>query len=233
MEDTFWSSTVGRIFSFVFIIIIFGFFSFVLKSCKNGGSASCLDEICDCLRHGLRTCQRGISYCVARCTNVFKSQTGGSESASTRAEAEFSRSRASEDDLSMSADIVTISLPQEQGGVAPNYSGLFASNGARRSSSGGASTEVDVRAPPPDYSSVWSASDPTPYPAAASEGAADSGGEVAPPPNYSSVRFPSSAPDSMHSSVPPPPPDDSSAPPSYELPEPPSYDSLFNRSSTA
>ena len=137
--------------------------------------------------------------------------------------------------MSINTDIVTISGLNGQE-PAPNFSALFATNDVHRSVSGdlasGASAEIDMRAPPPDYSSVWS----SPAPANSESQAEDAGNEVTPPPHYASVRFSSATPDPLApSTLPPPPPDDRAAPPSYELPEPPSYDSLFssNNASTA
>lgn len=160
---------------------------------------------------------------------MFKSQTRASESA-TQAGAELSRSRVSEDELSINTDIMTISGSNGQE-PAPNFSGLFGASGVHRSVSGDlTSTEIDTGAPPPDYSSVSS----PPAPASTSSGSTveDAGDEIAPPPHYASVRFLSAAPDLVHSTLTPlpPPPNDRTAPPSYELPEPPSYDSLFNSS---
>ncbi|KAK7091439.1 hypothetical protein V1264_009119 [Littorina saxatilis] len=206
-RNVFWSTTVGRILSFGIVIVIFGFFSYFFRACREGsGRGSCLGDMCQRLGEMVACCLKAVRDCWNRCTSLFKPRLPPGTSNSVAANVSVSRSA--------DADIVTISAA---GDSVSTHRSALSSSGTE------SSAETELQAPP-SYSSIFST--PPAYDAGG-DGAAAS----APSTTYSPAR--SSALQPGGASPPPPPPVDNAAPPSYELPEPPSYDSLFENGSRA
>ena len=208
-EISFWVTTAGRVVSIIIMIIVFGVFSFIFKSFRGGSSRG--DSLCT----ALFWCRRKVS----RLTSCCKLQTRISRSTppdSARSRSNTSRSAEGEEENG--DGIVTISHAGGPTTAGPNLSVYFSPAEAG---------PQDTHAPPPDYTSALSMPSPAPR-----EEQGEAERESPRPPDYSSVTAPP-VPDVESSSdppPPPPPPDDQGAPPSYELPTPPSYDSLFNSS---
>ncbi|KAL8575988.1 hypothetical protein ACOMHN_052006 [Nucella lapillus] len=224
--NRFWSSTLGRILSFLIIIVIFSIFSFVFKAWRKGSVSDTCGSCCEYVgRRVSRVLQLG-----SRCSSLFKSQARAEDRSSRRGAPEgqrISRSdlRASEAD-DADTDIMTISGFSST--PAPDLSNRFPSHGSDHSSSSGRHMDD----PPPDYSTVLASSIPSSTSSERSDIAQHEGDAV---PDYNRAvaaaepwPLPVDSQDLSPSAAVSPPPDDGSAPPSYEPSAPPSYDSLFD-----
>ncbi|XP_076456561.1 uncharacterized protein LOC143290891 [Babylonia areolata] len=186
--DGFWSTTFGRILSFLIVIAIFSIFSFVFKAGRHGSLSDTCSGLCGFLGH----CVRRVLGPGSRPSSQSTSQAVEGEDANT--------------------DIVTIS-GSNGSTPAPNLSFLSAD-------------------PAPDYTTVMARSASVSTLSEISDSVRPDEEDAAP--DYDSVisqSFHSHGQDLSQEPTLCPPPDDDSAPPSYELPAPPSYDSLFNSSS--